>query len=85
MLESVLYPRGHDCTVVKGLSRLDVRKCSLSQRTINVWNKLSTDCVRARQISCTGGLHLEYYKATLDKPIAYWLLPPEVFLRWQSY
>ena len=32
MLESVLYPRGHDCTVVKGRSRLDVRKCSLSQR-----------------------------------------------------
>ena len=24
-------------------SRLDVRKYSFSQRTINVWNKLSTD------------------------------------------
>ena len=29
-------------------SRLDVRKFfSFSQRTINVWNKLSTECVHA--------------------------------------
>ena len=26
-------------------SKLDVRKYAFSQRTINVWNKLSTDCV----------------------------------------
>ena len=30
----------------KKQSRLDVRKYSFSLRTINVWNKLSTDCVR---------------------------------------
>ena len=37
--------RGHNYTLVKKQSRLDVRKYSFSQRTINVWNKLSTDCV----------------------------------------
>ena len=37
--------RGHNNTLVKKQSRLDVRKYSFSQRTINVWNKLSTDCV----------------------------------------
>ena len=34
--------RGHNITLVKKQSRLDVRKFSFSQRTINVWNKLST-------------------------------------------
>ena len=37
--------RGHNYTLVKKQSRFDVRKYSFSQRTINVWNKLSTDCV----------------------------------------
>ena len=37
--------RGHNYTLVKKQSRLDVRKYSFSQRTINVWNNLSTDCV----------------------------------------
>ena len=32
--------RGHNFTLVKKQSRLDVRKFSFSQRTINVWNKL---------------------------------------------
>ena len=32
---------------MKKQSRLDVRKFSFSQRTINVWNNLSTDCVNA--------------------------------------
>ena len=35
--------RGHNYTLVKKQSRLDVKKYSFSQRTINVWNKLSTD------------------------------------------
>ena len=39
--------RGHNYTLVKKQSRLDVRKYSFSQRTINVWNNLSTDCVHA--------------------------------------
>ena len=33
--------RGHNFTLVKKRSRLDVRKFSFSQGTINVWNKLS--------------------------------------------
>ena len=43
--------RGHNYTLVKKQSRLDVRKFSFSQRTINVsWNNLSTDCVHARLV-----------------------------------
>ena len=38
--------RGHNYKLVKKQSRLDVRKYSFSQRTINVWNNLSTDCVQ---------------------------------------
>ena len=37
--------RGHNYKLVKKQSRLDVlRKYSFSQRTINVWNNLSTRC-----------------------------------------
>ena len=36
-----------DLTLVKGQSRLDVRKYYFSLRTINEWNKLSTDCVHS--------------------------------------
>ena len=43
--------RGHNCTLVKKQSRLDVRKYSFSQRTINVWNNLSTDCVHASSVN----------------------------------
>ena len=43
--------RGHNYTLVKKQSRLDVRKYSFSQRTINVRNKLSTDCVHASNIN----------------------------------
>ena len=39
--------RGHNYTLVKKQRTLDVRKYSFSQRTINVWTKLSTDCVHA--------------------------------------
>ena len=41
---------GHTFTLVKKQSRLDVRKFSISQRTINVWNKLSTECVHASSV-----------------------------------
>ena len=34
--------RGHIYALMKKQSRLDVSKYSFSQRTINVWNKLST-------------------------------------------
>ena len=43
--------RGHNFALVKKQSRLDVRKYSFSQRTINVWNKLSTDCVLATSVN----------------------------------
>ena len=43
--------RGHNYTLVKKQSRLDVRKYSFSQWTINVWNKLSTDCVHASSVN----------------------------------
>ena len=33
--------------VVKKQSRVAVRKYYFTQRTINVWNKLSIDCVHA--------------------------------------
>ena len=39
--------RGHNYKLVKKHSRLYIRKYSFSQRTINVWNNLSTDCVHA--------------------------------------
>ena len=39
--------RGHNFTLVKKQSRLDVRKFSFSQRTINVWNTLSEESVHA--------------------------------------
>ena len=42
---------GHNYMLVKKQSRLDVRKYSFSQRTINVWNKLSTDCVCASSVN----------------------------------
>ena len=39
--------RGHEVKLVKDQCRLDIRKYSFSQRKINEWNKLSTDCVTA--------------------------------------
>ena len=49
-------------TLVKKQSRLDVRKYSFSQRTINVWNKLSTDCVHASSVNM--------FKNKIDKYLA---------------
>ena len=43
--------RGHSFTLLKKQSRLDVRKFSFSQRTINIWNKLSTECVHANSVN----------------------------------
>ena len=39
--------RGHEVTLVKDQCRLDFRKYSFSQRTINELNKSSTYCVNA--------------------------------------
>ena len=43
--------RGHNFTLVKKQSRLDVRKFSFSLRTINVWNKLSEEGVHASSVN----------------------------------
>ena len=43
--------RGHEVKLVKDQCRLDTRKHSFSQRTINEWNKLSTDCVTASSVN----------------------------------
>ena len=39
--------RGHGVTLAKKQCRLDVRKFSFSQGTVNEWNSLSADCVGA--------------------------------------
>ena len=43
--------RGHNYTLVKKQSRLDVRKYSFSQRTINVWNNLYQLIVYASSVN----------------------------------
>ena len=56
--------RGHNSTLVKKQSRLDVRKFSFSQRTINVWNKLSTECVHASSVNIMFKSKIEKYRVT---------------------
>ena len=43
--------RGHHVILVKNQCRLDIRKYSFSQRTINEFNKLLTDCVTASNVN----------------------------------
>ena len=43
--------RGHEVKLVKDQCRLDIRKFSFSQRTVNEWNKLSTDCITASSVN----------------------------------
>ena len=43
--------RGHNFMLVKKQNRLDVRKFSFSQRTIDVWNTLTTECVHASSVN----------------------------------
>ena len=43
--------RGDQIEVFKDQCRLDIRKHSFSQRTINEWNKLSTYCVTASSVN----------------------------------
>ena len=43
--------RRHNFTLVKEHSGLDVREYSFSQRTTNVWSKLSTDCVHVSSVN----------------------------------
>ena len=52
-------------------SRLDVRKFSFSQRTINVWNKLSTECVHASSVNV--------FKNIIDKYLVNPYMPKTFF------
>ena len=55
--------RGHNDALVKKQGRMDVRKYSFSQRTINVWNKVSTDCINAGSVNM--------FKNKIDKYLCY--------------
>ena len=43
--------KGYDLTLVKGQSRLAVRKYSFSHGIINQWNKLSANCVHSSTVT----------------------------------
>ena len=43
--------RGHGVTLAKKQCRLDIRKFSISQRTVNEWNILPADCVGANSVN----------------------------------
>ena len=43
--------RGYQIKLVNDQCRVDISKHSFSQRTINEWNKLSTDCVTASSVN----------------------------------
>ena len=43
--------RGHDFALVKVQSRLDFRKYSFSQRTVNEWNKLWANCEHSSSVN----------------------------------
>ena len=43
--------RGRGITLAKKQCRLDIRKFTFSQRTVNEWNRLSADCVRASSVN----------------------------------
>ena len=43
--------RGHEVKLAKDQCSLDIMKYSFSQREINEWNKLSTDCITASSVN----------------------------------
>ena len=43
--------RGCEVKLVNDQCRLDIRKYSFSQRTVNEWNKLSMDCITASSVN----------------------------------
>ena len=42
---------GYGVTLAKEQCRLDIRKFSFSQRTVNEWNRLSANCVGASSVN----------------------------------
>ena len=51
ILIEICFSHSRRIKLVKDQCRLDIRKHSFSQRTINEWNKLSTDCVTASSVN----------------------------------
>ena len=57
--------RGHDVTLGKDQCRMDMINCSFSQRKVNEWKTLYTDCINASSVNVfknkidtdEGGLH----------------------------
>ena len=45
-----MFFSGHEVKFVKNQCIFDIRQ-SFSQRTVNEWNKLSTDCVTASSVN----------------------------------
>ena len=54
--------RAHEVKLVKDQCRLDIRKYSFSQRTVNEWNKLSMDCITASSVNLSKN-KLDTYRA----------------------
>ena len=59
--------RGHGITLAKKQCRLDIRKFSFSQRTVNEWNRLSADCVGASSVNMLPIVVVILY-STFDAP-----------------
>ena len=64
LIEKCFITRGHQVTIVKGQCRFDIRKYSLSHRTINEWNTLSADCVNVSSVNML--------KSKIDRYINYY-------------
>ena len=67
--------RGHEVNLVKDQCRLDIRKHSFSQRTINEWNKLSKDCVTASSVNMFKN-KVDTYLRIVGHSISQWLPCP---------
>ena len=51
MVKEERRTRGHGVTLAKKQCRVDIRKFSFLQRTVNEWNRLSADCVGASSVN----------------------------------
>ena len=49
-MKTCIITRGHYFMLARGQNRLDFRKYSFSQRTLNEWSKLSADCVHSSRV-----------------------------------
>ena len=56
--------RGHNWALAKEHFRLDVRKYAFSQRTVNEWNKLPGECVKATSVNMFRNKLDDYFKRT---------------------